>query len=243
MRPFLLTLIFIASTVFAQEPPPKPVSKADVLATRAVQVFAGPDWAKARYFSYTFAVERNGNPASSFQQRWDRFTGDYRVSGVDPYGRDFVVVVNTATMKGKAWINGKPAEGKDADDMIALGLRRYNNDTFWLLMPLKLVEAGAHHAIEKQVTENGHTYDVLTTSLDNGNRSSAWVNHDTGDVEQWQMPGPKPDEPVVVMFRDFKKIGGVNIATTREIVGKNQTVHINDLVIAAEVPKDAFGNP
>ena len=49
----------------------------------------------ARYFAFSFNVEREGKIVASYAQRWDRFTGDYRVSGKNREGEDIAVVMNT----------------------------------------------------------------------------------------------------------------------------------------------------
>src|SRR5215213_6932171 len=82
---------------------------ADDVARRAIDVLAGPAWDQARYLAFTFNVERDGKIAASFPQRWDRFTGEYRVSGKNREGQDVDVIMNVNTKQGKAWLNGQPA--------------------------------------------------------------------------------------------------------------------------------------
>src|SRR5947208_2632642 len=87
-----------------------------------VRVRGGPAWEKARFISFTFNLERNGQPAAVFPQQWDRLTGDYRVSGNDPKGVPFVVVENVNTKAGKAWQNGVPVTDPAAlQNLLTLG--------------------------------------------------------------------------------------------------------------------------
>ena len=132
MRRSFVALMFLllGSSLVAQPPSP------DDLAKRAIDTQAGKAWEKARYFAFTFDVDRAGTRVASFPQRWDRYTGDYRVSGKDQQ-REFLVVMNTNTKQGKAWVNGSPALDKDLQEMLALGYRRFINDTYWLLMPVE----------------------------------------------------------------------------------------------------------
>lgn len=243
-RYFAVTLLSLfALSALAQTPDP------NVLAKHAIDVQSGGAWEKARYFAFSFDVDRNGTRAASFPQRWDRYTGDYRVSGKDQQGREFVVVMNTNTKKGKAWINGAPAIDKDLEDMLALGYRRFINDTYWLLMPLKMLDPGVHRTFEETKLLDGHTYDVVKLSFDPGvgltssDQYWAFINRDSGMVDQWHMKlqGSKPeDPPLIVVFHDFKKFGGLSISTRRVIAGKNQTVSLDDLVVSNDVPADAF---
>jgi hypothetical protein len=246
MRRYLVVtlLSLLALPTFAQTPDP------DALARQTIAKQAGTAWAKDRYFAFAFDVDRGTTRVASFPQRWDRFTGDYRVSGKDRQGRDFVVVMNTNTKQGKVWINGVPAEGKDASDMLDFGYRRFINDTYWLLMPLKMLDPGVHRSYEGTKTEDGKTYDVVKLWFDQGvgltpaDQYWAWINSQTGLVDQWHMrlQGTKPEDPeLVVLFHDFKKVGGIDFSTRREMVGKGQTISLDDLVVSNEVPKDAFG--
>src|SRR5215213_10999886 len=81
---------------------------ADSVARRAIDVLAGPAWDDARYIAFTFNVEREGKNVASWAQRWDRYTGDYRVSGKTRDGDDVAVSMNVNTKDGKAWKNGQP---------------------------------------------------------------------------------------------------------------------------------------
>jgi hypothetical protein len=234
---------------FAQQPVSS-TSTADDVARRALDAQAGPAWENARYFAFTFNVDREGKIAASFPQQWDRYTGDYHVTGKDQKGDAFVITMNVNTMKGKAWKNGVEATAAELPDMMLFGYRRFINDTYWLLMPLKMMDPGVHRTLDGERSDAcGRKWDVVKLSFDQGVGLTpgdvywAWVNHDTGIVEQWDMKlqGTKPeDAPVAVKFHEFRRIGNVLISTAREVVGKKQTVRLDDLVISSDVPKDVF---
>jgi hypothetical protein len=257
----VVILLLVAFPIFAQAPPqiaiaPPPAASvsppdpaADALAKRTIQAQGGAAWDKARFLSFTFVVERNGQTAASFPQQWDRMTGDYRVSGVDPKGVPFTVVLNTKTKTGRAW--QKDVEVKDLaalKELLALGYRRYNNDLYWLLMPLKMLDPGVHRSTPGERTDAaGHKWDVVRLTFDPNLEITyivwAWINRESGLVDEWDMkaPGaPATDPPVEVFFHDFKRVSGVLISMRREVRGKNQTVRFDDLQILPETPKGAF---
>lgn len=227
---------------------PDPV--ADELARRTIEIQAGPAWEKARFFSFTFTIERNGQTGTSFNEQWDRVTGHYRVSGKDPNGVPFVVVQNVNTRAGRAWQNG--IEVKDAaalQNLLTVGYRRFINDSYWLLMPLKMLDPGVHRASMGERTDGcGRKWDVVRVIFEQGpgvptDTYWAWINRDSGLVEEWDMKlqgTPADERPVEVFFHDYRRVAGVLISTRREVKGKNQTVRIDDLKISAEVPKGAF---
>ena len=240
MRLSVLALLFVA--VAAEGQP-----TADDVARRAIDVLAGPAWDQARYLAFTFNVERDGKIAASFPQRYDRFTGDYRVSGKNREGQDVEVIMNVNTKKGRAWRNGE--EVPDATELVNnFGYRRFINDTFWLLMGFKSFDPGVNRAYDGEKTDCGHAYDVVKFSFDNvgltpGDVYWMWVNRDTGLVDQWHMKlqGSKPeDEPSVVLFHDYRRFGGLLISTRREIKGRGQFIRLDDITIAAQTPAGAF---
>jgi hypothetical protein len=231
-------------------PPIGPDPVADELARRTIDIQAGPAWEKARFFSFTFNLERNGLPAAAFAQQWDRSTGDYRVSGKDPAGVPFVVVENVNTKAGRAWRDGVAVTDPAAlQNLLDLGYRRFINDTYWLLMPLKMLDPGVYrNALGERTDACGRKWDVVRVIFDQGVGVAtdvywAWINHDTGIVEEWDMKlqgSPAADPAVEVFFHDFRRISGVLISTRREVKGKNQTVRLDDLKILSDVPKGAF---
>src|SRR5881398_980264 len=115
-------LLFVSvSPMFAQQPA---TPSADDVARRAIDVLAGSAWEKARYIAFTFNVVRDGKITTSFPQRWDRYTGQYRVSGKDAQGNDFIVITNTNTKQGRAWKNGNEVTEPTTLD---IGYRRFIN--------------------------------------------------------------------------------------------------------------------
>ncbi len=242
-----VTATLIAAAALAQ---PAAAPSAGDLARRAVDSIAGPAWEKARYIEFAFTVVREGKVAASFPQRWDRYTGDYRVSGRDQKGNDFVAVININTRKGRAWLNGEEVTDSRLDDTLTIAYRRFINDTYWLLMPLKMMDPGVHRTAEGTRTDScGHSWDVVKLSFDPNVGLTpndvywAWINHDTGLVDEWDMhlQSMKPEEPnLEVIFHDFRRAGGLLISTTREIRNKNQVIRLADLKVSSEVPAGAF---
>ena len=241
-----IVLSMLAISSFGQQP--AAARSADDVARRAIDVLAGPAWEKARYLAFTFNVEREGKIAASFPQRWDRFTGDYRVSGKNQQGEDFLVIMNVNTKQGKGWKNGKLAE--NPADLLTLGYRRFINDTYWLLMPLKSLDPGVHRESAGDRTDScGRTWDLVKLSFDQGvgltpaDNYWMWVNRDSGIVDEWDMKlqGSNPtDSPLEVMFHDYHRIGGLLISTRRELRGKNQVIKLDDVTVSESVPAGAF---
>lgn len=220
---------------------------ADDAARRAMDVLAGPAWEQARYFAFSFNVERDGKIAVSYPQRWDRFTGDYRVSGKNREGQDVDVIMNVNTKQGRAWKNGE--EMTDPSELLTFGYRRFINDTYWLLMGFKAFDPGVTRTYDGEKTDAcGRAHDVVKLSFDKvgltpGDVYWMWVNKNTGLVDEWHMKleGSKPeDAPSAVLFHDYRRFGGLLISTRREIKGRGQFIRLDDVTVASQVPVGAF---
>ncbi len=233
---FSLTLL-LATSLLAQ-------NAADELARRAIDAAGGTAaLEKARYFEFTFAVAHGNERVTAFPQRRDRVTGEYRVSGRDPKRNDFVVIMNVKTRKGRAWLNGEEVHDSRLNDALGLAYTRFTNDTLWLMMPLKMLDPGVkREAVGDRSDSCGRTWDVVKLTIE-GDTHWAWINRDTGMVEEWDMhlqSAPADEPPVQVMFHDFARHGGLWISTRREVRNKNQTVMLDSLKVASEAPKGAF---
>ncbi len=230
--------LFVTAALFGQP-------TADTVARRAIDMLAGPAWEDARYFAFSFNVEREGKIVSSYAQRWDRFTGEYRVSGKSREGDEQLVIMNVNTKEGRGWKNGQPVA--DPKELLTFGYRRFINDTYWLLMGYKTFDPGVTREYAGEKSENGAVYDVVKLSFSDvgltpGDVYWMWVNRNTGLVEQWHMKlqGMKPEEePSVVTFRDYRRIGGLLLSTRREMKG-GTAIRLDDVTVAKSVPSGAF---
>lgn len=242
-----LTLFTLSSAGAAEQP----AARADDLARRALDILGGGTaWQKARYISFTFKVEREGKVVSSFQQRLDRYSGDYRVSGKNPEGVPFEAVLNLKTKAIHGTKDGNPVTEKaQLEELFEIAYRRFINDTNWLLMPLEMFDPGVHRSSEGERTDScGRTWDVVKLTFDPsrgfapGDIYWFWINRDTGVVEEWDTKsGTAPDDPLLqVVMRDYRRVGGLMLSTRREVKNKNQTLRFDDLQVLAETPKDAF---
>src|SRR5215213_3077252 len=196
-RRFIIS-VFIALSTFAAYGQPT----ADSVAQRAIDVLAGPAWNDARYLAFSFNVERDGQILASWKQKWDRFSGDYAVSGKNREGDEVRVVMNVNTKQGRAWKNGQPVA--DPAELLKFGYGRFINDTYWLLMGFKTFDPGVTRAYEGEKTNAcGALHDVVRLSFQNvgltpGDVYWMWVNRRTSLVDEWHMKleGSKPeDEP------------------------------------------------
>lgn len=182
---FLFGCFWLLQTASAQD------ERADALAERAIQATGGAEtWSKIRYLSFMFSPIRTGKNQPGPRHLWDRFTGDYRVSWVKNADTTITVLFNVQTRVGKAYFNQQPAPESAQSALLQTAYRRFINDTYWLLVPVKLFDPGVFRAYEPDSTTAGH--EVLGIRFDQvgltpGDRYWFRIDRMTGEMRTWTM--------------------------------------------------------
>ena len=225
--------------------------KADQLAHQLIDSMGGEkSWEKARQFKFDFVVDREGKTVARFSHVWDRYTGDYRVSGTDKTGAPFVVYFNVNTKEGQALVNGKPVEGEAKDALLKNAYGRFINDTYWMLAPWKVFDPGVHRSYEgeKPCPEGGGTCEILKLSFDNVGLTPKdmywlWINKDGHKMVAWQyLLNGATDEPTLAMWKDWKPMGGVGMSMEKPIVGKQAVIRFENVSVSPN-REDALYKP
>jgi hypothetical protein len=225
--------------------------KADKLAHELIDSMGGEkSWDKARQFKFDFVVDREGKTVARFSHVWDRYTGDYRVSGTDKTGAPFVVYFNVNTKEGQALVNGKPAEGEAKEALLKNAYGRFINDTYWMLAPWKVFDPGVHRSYEgeKPCPEVGGTCEVLKLSFDNVGLTPKdmywlWISKDGHKMVAWQyLLNGATDEPTLAMWKDWKPMAGVGMSMEKPIVGKQAVIRFENVSVSPN-REDALYKP
>lgn len=222
-------------------------AEAIAIAQSVVETMGGWDnWDRTRYLHWKFFGGR--------RHYWDRGSGNVRIEGVpvkatedaedpDPY----LVLMNIHTREGRAF-DADGAEVTDPDLLaraIDTGHSVWINDSYWLVMPYKLLDPGVtlRYAGEREM-EDGRPADVLElTFTDVGdtpdNKYDVFVSKETGLVEQWSFYARAEDgEPNFTMpWTGWQRFGDVMLATGR---GRERDWRI---AVLDEVPESVFQSP
>jgi hypothetical protein len=243
----LLLLLLVASgPLFAQQRD----AKADALGKELIASLGGEKaWDKARQLRFDFVVEREGKAIARFSHVWDRYTGDYRVSGTDKTGAPFTVFFNVNTKEGQAFVNGKATEGEARDAMLKNAYGRFINDTYWLLAPWKIFDPGVHLAYdsEKPCPEGG-TCDLLKLSFDNVGLTPKdvywlWINRDGHRMVAWQyVLNGATEEPTTAQWKDWRSFSGISLAVEKPIAGKQAVIRFENISVSP-AREDALFKP
>lgn len=194
------------------------------VAERTLDAMGGAaGFAKLRTLTFDFVVVRAGKELGRWHHVWDRWDGRYRLEGKDKTGRALLILFNVNKRgEGRAWADGKPLEGDDLKAALERGYGRFINDSYWLLMPAKMLDPGVNLASEGETTVDGKAYDVVRLTFNDVGLTPkdtywAYVAKSSGLMERWDMvlTGQKPEERSSYSWTDWTQEGPVRLAMTK----------------------------
>lgn len=247
LRGLPLVLLWIA----AGAPAASADEKADSLGRDLIAALGGQGaWEKARQFQFDFVVEREGKAVARFSHAWDRYTGDYRLTGNDKTGAPFAVYFNVNTRAGQVFVNGKSVEGEQAALHLQNAYERFINDTYWLLAPWKVFDPGVRRTYdgEKPCPEGG-VCEVLKLSFENVGLTPKdvywlWITRDGRRVVQWQyVLNGASEEPTTAAWKDWGKYGGILLSLDKPISGRPVAIRFENVSVAAGRDDSLFRPP
>jgi hypothetical protein len=218
--------------------------RATEIANRVLQTMGGQQaWDSAHFIRFTFAGRR--------RHYWDKWTGRHRLEGQTAQGQTFVVLSNLNTKEGTAYLDGQPASGDIAKQMIDGAYGAWVNDTYWLLMPYKLQDPGVNLGYQGTETLDGQNYDVLTLSFQGvgmtpGDRYWVYVNKQTNLVDRWGyvlQNQPANSQPTQWLWQGWGPVGPILLAPTRTQVGGDGKLEFTDLAVVDNLPDSIFTSP
>ena len=257
------TLVLYASCTVGQEetaeaPVPRPAgpSSADPSALAAadscVLAMGGWEgWNQARYLTFDFVIEREGEELRRTTHQWDRFGGNCRVQGSNREGVHYDVVMNITSQEGTVLLEGEPADEESHASFLELAHGVFINDMYWLLMPFKLHDPGVHLTDEGARTdEDGNTWRVIHLRFDTGvgltSEDQYWVYLDpeTYRVHRWDfhLEGMEKEKPAnVASWEGWQQYGPIWLSTEKRPPNSNIVLRFENVEVSSEVPEGVFG--
>ncbi len=246
MRWVLLLLLMVSAASGAERD-----AKADAVGKEFLAALGGPGaWERARQFQFDFVVERDGKAVARLSHAWDRYTGDYRLAGTEKTGAPFTVYFNVNTKQGKAFVNGKPAEPGEQEELLKMAYERFINDTYWLLAPWKIFDPGVHLSYDgEKPCPTGGTCDVLKLSFENVGLTPKdiywlWITRDGRQMVAWQYVLDGAQEPATTaLWKDWQKFGGLLLSVDKPISGKPVAIRFEKVSVSAARDDSLFTAP
>jgi hypothetical protein len=230
-------------------------NRADSTAYRVYEALGGPEaWNALNYLRFTFAIESNGNRRPIAHHLWDRQKGDYRVEWSSDSGdTTFVVLFNIDTQEGSAYANGEQLSPNRTDEMLEQAYRRYINDTYWMLAPVKLLDDGVHRRYlpDSSTAESAVLHITFgEVGLTPGDQYWHYIDRETHRVVEWayHLQSYSDDrEPSHFRWMNYRQFetpeGPVWIGTRKEAVDGSRAILTDRIETPDKVSEDAFSNP
>jgi hypothetical protein len=205
--------------------------QAHQIAQKTIDAMGGMDnWKQVGAIRFNFEVDVAGSQPHSVKHLWDHKNGRDHIEGTKD-GKVMVAWVDMGKKTGAAWLDGKKLEGNDLKQAMDWAFGRWVNDTYWLIMPLKMLDTGVTMKYEGE--KNGH--DVLHLSfgkvgLTPGDQYWAYMNKTTGLMDRWEYHlegGDKGDWN----WMDWSEYGKIKLSKTKVQVDKKVTIRFEPLQV------------
>jgi len=219
MKKFLALGFMVASAALANLASAQDqAGDAAALAQAVWQASGGENWSNVQAIDFTFAVEKGGQTVASAQHHWDLTAQTDHVKW-----KDKDVTVNLAAAA--------------SDDNAKAAYGRWTNDTYWLLAPLKLKDRGINLAAEGKKEMSGTECEVLRLSfgkvgLTPNDQYRLYIDPKTKLVTSWDYM-PEPGKSLHATWTDYKKSGGLTLATDHQMDG-GVRIRILNLKVASK---------
>jgi hypothetical protein len=209
---------------------------ARVLARRVSEAAGLARFGEVAALRFTFVVERDGQRAFVASHAWDVRAGRDRVRWTeDGHAWDVVVDLHARTATGT--VDGAPIADADTTAAAEKAHERWVNDSYWLVLPLKLLDPGVNLALDAPRVIDGRPHEVLALSfagvgLTPGDRYWLIVDPQTQRIVRWEMvlEGQQPP-PRGTSFVDYAPVGPLTLALDH--VNDDGTRHIRFEDVAA----------
>lgn len=235
--------------------PPRPMGEADAKAAAVAKQLSDAmggqrTWDVLPYFRFDFVIVRDGKELARFKHWWDKRNGRCRVEGPDDKGRIVTAIFTLKDRKGKSFTDGiVDTDPTNIDNIVQMGYERWVNDTYWIIMPFKLRDPGAHLRYVRSSKDAHAEYDVLQLSfskgvgLTPGDKYTLYVNRKTHLVDKWQMmlQGKKPP-PDAATWEGWTQVGPVKLATMHQVIGKPIQIRFDNVATPQTMDPGVFAN-
>ncbi len=211
---YLKILVFFVSSFFFLFSGMAQTADVERIKTKVITAMGGQKaYDKTRYISWNFFGSRN--------LIWDKTKGRVRI---DNLKENTVMILNINEKTGKVLRKGVEITNPDSVSKYLEDAKRiWINDSYWLVMPFKLSDAGVTAKyLGKSKTEDGKSAEILELTFEKvgvtpNNKYHIFFDDETGLVSQWSHFANFSDEkPRFTMpWKDYQKYGKIMLSGDR----------------------------
>ena len=225
-------------------------TRADTVAMRTYDALGGPEaWASLPVLRFDFAFERDGARQTIASHLWDRRTGDYRVEWQGGADSVYVALFDVDTREGTVYLNGEPAAEAEQAALLERAYGRFINDTYWFLMPIKMLDDGVTRTYMPDSSSAGT--EVVQLAFDDvgltpGDRYWVYVDTASGEVSEWayQLQGGGTGRFRWTGYEEHPvPAGTVRVATRKEAADGSRALLTDNVAVMNDAPDGAFTDP
>jgi len=204
---------------------------------------------KARYFQFDFAVEKDGKASIPRRHVWDRYTGDYRLETSDTTGKKTVALFNVNSKAGNVYVDGVLQQDTTTKNLIKKAYAAFINDTYWLMVPLKLQDDGVNTELQADETVDGKKCNVLHINFDKvgltpGDQYWLYVNDKTGEIIRWKFLLQNQTKASVFNWTPYQALGnGLKLSTKKTNINGQSSIYFPVARVLKKVDKNIFLKP
>jgi hypothetical protein len=146
--------------------------------------------------------------------------------------------------------------------LLETGYGRFLNDTYWLLMPLKMRDPGVNLDYDGEKKIDGHIYDVVKLTFDHvgltpGDTYWVYVNRETHLIDRWEYileggaerpddrksASTKAQERRLWIWKDWQSFGPVKLATTKTKADGSVSIVLKHIEVLPSMSENEFQPP
>lgn len=213
------------------------------MAAETIKAMGGMDaWKSVKAIRFDFRVEKEGAEPHAARHLWDRAHGRDHVEGMKD-NKPTVAWIDLSTKTGAAWVDGKKQEGEALKQTMAWAYQRWVNDTYWLIMPFKWMDAGVN--LKKEPNRNG--FEILHVSfgqvgLTPGDQYWVFLNPKTHMMEHWEYLLQGEKEKGIFDWKNWSDYGPVKLSSMKTSPDGKLKIHFDPLQVQDSADAAYFGN-
>lgn len=184
--------------------------------------------------SFEFVSYREGKEAARFSHRWNRRTNAAVVSGTGRDGKRWEVRFGDLfARRGTAMLDGAPAHDSMVTRLLDNAYARFINDSYWLLMPLKLLDKGVNHRRLEDTTIGGRRYETLALSFEKvgltpGDQYWLYIDPKTKRVARWRFLLQSGNTGEYT-WEEYERVGPVTLPRVRRLANGQVAIRFENV--------------